>query len=296
MERIGWIGLGLMGSRMLPHLMAAGHAAIVHDRLPELAAPHLAAGAAWADRPCDVASASDVVFTIVATPADVEAVYLGPNGLLAGARPGLVLVDMTSSSVQLARRLAETGAALRVDVLDAPVSGGPAGAESGKLAIMVGGDAGALARVRPMLERMGAAVVHHGAAGAGQSMKITNQIAMAGAMLGICESFLFAKNNGLDQQVVFDTLDVGIAGSPLMRYIWPRLAGRDMEPGFRVEHLIKDLGLALDAAHDATIALPGVALVKELFHEVRAAGYAGKGTQALIAALDRRWEDDPDPS
>ena len=296
MERIGWIGLGLMGSRMLPHLMAAGHQATVNDHFPALAAPHLAAGAVWADRPCDVAAASDVVFTIVATPADVEAVYLGPDGLLAGARPGLVLVDMTSSSTQLARRLAEAGAAVGVDVLDAPVSGGPAGAETGTLAIMVGGDAEVLARVRPLLERLGAAVVHHGPAGAGQSMKITNQIAMAGAMLGVCESFLFAKANGLDQQVVFETLSAGIAGSPLMRYIWPRLASRDMEPGFRVEHLLKDLGLALDAAHDATIALPGTALVKELYHEVRAAGYAGKGTQALIAALDRHWEDDAGPA
>ena len=179
-----------------------------------------------------------------------------------------------------------------MDILDAPVSGGPAGAESQSLAVMVGGDAGVLARVRPLLERLGAAVVHHGPAGAGQSMKITNQIAMAGAMLGVCESFLFAKANGLDQQTVFHTLEAGIAGSPLMRYIWPRLASRDMEPGFRVEHLLKDLGLALDAAHDATIALPGTALVKELYHDVRAAGYAGKGTQALIAALDRHWEDD----
>jgi len=291
MERIGWIGLGLMGSRMLPHLMDAGHPATVHDRARSLADPVLAAGAAWADRPCDVAAASDVVITIVATPADVEAVYLGPDGLLAGARPGQVLVDMTSSSAQLARRLAEAGAAVGVGVLDAPVSGGPAGAETGTLAVMVGGDEAVFARVRPVLERLGAAVVHHGPPGAGQSMKMTNQIAMAGAMLGVCESFLFARANGLDPQTVFATLDAGIAGSPLMRYIWPRLASRDMEPGFRVEHLIKDLGLALDAAHDATIALPGIALVKELYHEVRAAGYAGKGTQALIAALDREWED-----
>ena len=198
---------------------------------------------------------------------------------------------MTSSSAALARRLAEAGAARGVDVLDAPVSGGPAGAEAASLAIMVGGDADVVARVRPLFDLLGASVSHHGPAGAGQTMKITNQVAMAGAMLGICESFLLAKANGLDPDRVFETLDAGIAGSPLLRYIWPRLAAGDLEPGFRVEHLIKDLGLALDAAHDSTIALPGVAMMKELYHQVRAAGYAGKGTQALVTALDPGWAD-----
>jgi 3-hydroxyisobutyrate dehydrogenase len=296
MDRIGWIGLGLMGSRMLPHLIERGYQATVYDKYAPLADPLIALGATAVGCPADVAAASDIVFTIVATPPDVEAVYLGPDGLFSAARPGQVFVDMTSSSTELARRLAVAGGEAGIGILDAPVSGGPAGAETASLSIMVGGDTEVLARVRPLLEYMGGKVVHHGAPGTGQSMKITNQIAMAGAMMGVCESFLFAKANGLDQQVVFDTLDAGIAGSPLLRYIWPRLASRDMEPGFRVEHLLKDLGLALDAAHDATIALPGTALVKELYHEVRAAGYAGKGTQALIAALDRHWEDDADPA
>ena len=291
MERIGWIGLGLMGGRMLPHLMEQGYPAIVYDKYGPLAEPLVRRGATVATSPAEVAAGSDIVFTIVATPADVEAVYLAADGLLPAARPGQVFVDMTSSSTELARRLAAAGAEQGVGILDAPVSGGPAGAETAKLAIMVGGDIETFERVRPLLELLGAKVVRHGPGGAGQSMKITNQIAMVGAMLGVCESFLFARANGLDPDVVFETLDAGIAGSPLMRYIWPRLATGDLEPGFRVEHVIKDLGLALDAAHEATIALPGVALMKELYHQVRAAGYAGKGTQALVAALDPTWRD-----
>ncbi len=270
--------------------MEAGHTATVYDRAQALMEPHVAAGAVAVASPAEVVMASDITFTIVATPADVEAVYLNPDGLLAAARPGQVLVDMTSSSTELARRLSDAARAVDVGVLDAPVSGGPAGAETGSLSIMVGGDDAVVARVHPLLALLGKRVVHQGPAGAGQSTKIANQIAMAGAMLGVCESFLFAKANGLDPKVTLETLEAGIAGSDLMRYIWPRLASRDLEPGFRVEHVIKDLGLALDAAHEETIALPGVALIKELYHEVLAAGYAGKGTQALITVLDRGWE------
>jgi 3-hydroxyisobutyrate dehydrogenase len=196
-------------------------------------------------------------------------------------------VDMTTSSPSLARRIAVTAGERGVEALDAPVSGGPAGAEAGTLSIMIGGQIETIERVRPLLDLLGSTVVHQGPAGAGQSAKIANQIAVGGAMLGICEAFLFARASGLDPNTVLDTLGTGIAGSNLMRYMWPRLAAGDMAPGFRVEHLIKDLGLALDAGHDATIALPGTALVKELYHAVRAAGGAGRGTQSLIMALDR---------
>lgn len=287
MERIGWIGLGLMGSRMLPHLMEAGYPATVYARNETAALPHVAAGAVPAKSPAEVAGCSDIVFTILSMPADVETVYFGSDGLLAGARAGTVLVDMTTSSPDLARRIADAGEGKGVDVLDAPVSGGPAGAETAALSIMVGGRAVVVDRVESLLRRLGSTIVHQGSAGAGQSAKIANQIAVGGAMLGICEAFLFARANELDAENVLETLGSGIAGSSLMRYIWPRLARGDLEPGFRVEHLIKDLGLALDAGHDATIALPGTALVKELYHTVRAAGYSGKGTQALITALDR---------
>lgn len=292
MEHIGWIGLGLMGSRMLPHLLDAGHPASVNDRVEAAAAPLVARGARWCPDAGTVAAESDVVVTIVAFPADVEAVYLAPGGIVERARPGALLIDMTSSSPSLARRIAEAGAARGLDVVDAPVSGGPAGAETAQLSIMVGGADAAVERARPILERLGATIVHQGGPGAGQAAKVVNQIMVGGSMLAICEAFLFADSQGLDRERILSTLGAGITGSNLLRYMWPRLSTGDLEPGFRVEHLIKDLGLALDAAHDATVALPGTALVKELYHAVRAAGYAGKGTQALITALDRSWGDE----
>jgi 3-hydroxyisobutyrate dehydrogenase len=287
MERIGWIGLGTMGSRMLPHLMEAGYPTTIYARNETAAAPHVAAGAVPARNPAELAGASDIVFTILSMPGDVEHVYFGSSGLLAGARAGSILVDMTTSSPDLARRIVEAAGERGVDALDAPVSGGPAGAETAALSIMVGGDLGVVERVGPLLRLLGSTIVHQGPAGAGQGAKMANQVAVGGAMLGICEAFLFARAAGLDPGKVLETLSSGIAGSGLIRYVWPRLANDDLEPGFRVEHMIKDLGLALEAGHEATIALPGAALVKELYHAVRAAGYSGKGTQALIKAIDQ---------
>lgn len=293
MERIGWIGVGLMGSRMLPHLRAAGHPVTVYARDRARAQEALGAPVRFADSPAQLAAGSDVVITIVSLPSDVEAVYFGDDGLLAGAAAGTTLVDMTTSSPDLARRIAATAEGRGVDALDAPVSGGPAGADNATLSIMLGGPEPVAARVRPILERLGTTIVHHGPAGAGQGAKIANQIAVGASMLGLCEAFLFARANGLRPETVLETLEAGIVGSNLLRFMWPRIAAGDLEPGFRVEHLIKDLGLALDAGHEATVALPGTALVKELYHAVRAAGYAGKGTQALITALDRAWPERP---
>ena len=285
--RIGWIGTGLMGSRMVVHLQHAGHEVTLYARNPASVADIVAAGATLAPTPAAVAAASEVVFTIVGMPSDVEAVHLGADGLVGGARRGTILVDMTTSSPELARRIAAVGTERGVAVLDAPVSGGPGGAETASLSIMVGGPAETLEAVRPLLATLGTTIIHQGPAGAGQNAKIANQIAVGGAMIGICEAFLYAEANGLNPETVLETLGTGIAGSNLMRYMWPRLAVGDLEPGFRVEHLIKDLGLALEAGHEALIALPGTALVKELYHAVRAAGGAGKGTQALILGLDR---------
>lgn len=291
--RIGWVGTGLMGSRMLPHLLRAGHETVVYARNRDAAGPLVDAGARLVATGADVAAAVDVTFTMVATPADVEEVYFGTAGLLGSAPQGATLVDMTSSSPALARRIAQAGLERGVHTLDAPVSGGPAGADGATLSIMVGGDAGTLAHVRPLLDLLGATIVHHGPAGAGQSAKITNQIMVGVSMVGLSEAFLFARASGLRPEAVLETLRAGIVGSPLLAYMWPRIAAGDLEPGFRVEHLIKDLGLALDAAHDEKIALPGTALTKELYHAVRSAGHAGKGTQALITALDRSWGTGP---
>lgn len=288
MERIGWIGVGVMGSRMLPHLLDAGHMVTVcdHDRA---AVSRLPAKVTWVPTPARVAEVSDVVITIVSMPADVERVYFADDGVFAGARAGMILVDMTTSSPDLARRIAAAAEAAGVDALDAPVSGGPTGAEAASLSVMVGGRAEALERVRDILARLGSTVVHEGPAGSGQSAKLANQIAIAGAMVGVCEAFLFCKASGLLGDRVLEAIDAGIAGSDLVRYVWPRLEARDLAPGFRVEHFVKDLGLALDAAHGAAVALPGAALINELYHAVIAAGYGARGTQALIVALDRGW-------
>jgi 3-hydroxyisobutyrate dehydrogenase len=288
MERIGWIGLGLMGSRMLPHLIEAGHPVSIFARSDDAAAPFVARGATRADDPAALAAECDVVITIVAMPSDVEDVYLSERGLLAGVRSGGVLIDMTTSSPALARRIAEAGLERSSHVLDAPVSGGPTGAEAGSLSIMLGGDAETAERFRPILGILGDTIVNHGGPGAGQSAKIANQIVVGGSMLALAEAFVSAQAAGLDSERVLETLGAGIAGSGLMKFMWPRFASGDMEPGFRVEHLIKDLGLALDAAHDSGTALPGTALVKEVYHQVLASGFAGKGSQSIVTAVDRK--------
>ena len=294
LERIGWIGLGLMGSRMLPHLAAAGHPVTLYVRSDAAAATFEEQGATRVDDPASVAEASDVVITIVGMPADVEDVYFGERGLLRGASPDDVLIDMTTSSPALARRIAAAAVERGVHALDAPVSGGPAGATDAALSIMAGGDDAIVERVMPVLSKLGTTIVHHGGPGAGQSAKVVNQIMVAGTMLALAEAFASARAAGLDPERVLDTIGAGIAGSGLMRFMWPRIAAGDMEPGFRVEHLIKDLDLALDAAHESHLALPGTALIKELYHAVLAAGYEGKGTQALIAAIDRSESEEGD--
>ncbi len=286
LPRIGWIGLGIMGQRMLQHLSAAGYPIGAYARRPGVTD---AFPGAWvAATPAELAAGSDIVMTIVGEPTDVEQVVLGPDGVLAGARPGSLVIDCTTSSPSLAARIASDAAALGIDSVDAPVSGGPAGAERAALSIMVGGSDAAVARSMPVLSRLGTTIVHHGPPGAGQSAKIANQILVGLSMLGLSEAFLFAEASGLQPERVLETLGAGIVGSDLLRVMWPKIAAGDLAPGFRVEHLIKDLGLALDAGHAATVSMPGTALTRELYHAVRAAGHAGAGTQALITAFDRR--------
>jgi 3-hydroxyisobutyrate dehydrogenase len=289
MERIGWIGVGLMGSRMLRRVMQAGYPASIYARNPDAARAFVDAGAAICGSPSEVARRSDVVITVVSTPADVAATYLGPNGLLEGAQPQSALIDMTTSSPELARQIAAACENLKVHSLDAPVSGGTAGAEAGTLSIMVGGDPEALQRTRPILDCMGSKIIHQGPPGSGQATKMANQIAIAGSMLGICEAFLFATASGLSQDKVLETIASGIVGSDLFRYVWSRLSVADLAPGFRVDLLIKDLGIALRSSQELAVPLPGAALVDELYKIVSRAGYGDRGTQALIVGLDPTW-------
>ncbi|MEU7000028.1 NAD(P)-dependent oxidoreductase [Nonomuraea sp. NPDC046570] len=284
--RVGWIGTGLMGEPMARRLLAAGHRLAVYNRTPSRTRKLVAAGAGAAGSVAEAVAGNEVVVTMVALPADVEQVFLGPGGVLAHAAPGSVVVDCSTSSPELARRLAEQGAERDVAVLDAPVSGGPAGAEAGTLSIMAGGDAEAYARVRPLLAAVAATVVHHGPPGSGQLAKLVNQTLVAGATLAVCEAYALAHRVGLDPELVRESTRVGVAGSPLFDFLWTRLAAGDLEPGFKLDHFIKDLALVREAAGESP--LPGVGLVTELAERARAGRGGGRGTQALVTAIMER--------
>jgi len=284
--RIGWIGTGVMGRWMCQHLMTKGCPATVYNRTREKAKPLLDAGAAWADTPQGVAEHSDVVFAIVGYPRDVREVFLGPRGALAGSRSGTFLVDMSTSEPSLAREMYQAAKAKGVTSIDAPVSGGDVGARNAALSIMVGGDKDAVEAVRPLLECMGKTIVPQGPAGAGQQTKMVNQILIASNMVGVCEALLYGYTAGLDLETVLQSVGGGGAASWSLNNLGPRIIERNFEPGFFVEHFLKDMGIALDEARRMNLALPGLALANQLYVAVQAQGYGRKGTQALMLALE----------
>ncbi len=284
--RVGWVGTGVMGRWMCQHLMTKGYKATVYNRSKEKAQPLLEAGAAWGETPKAVAERSDVVFAIVGFPRDVREVFLGPQGALAGSKAGAVLVDMTTSEPSLAREIYEAAKAKGVASVDAPVSGGDVGARNAALSIMVGGDADVVEAVRPLLECMGKTIVHQGPAGAGQHTKMVNQVLIASGMIGVCEALLYGYKAGLDLKTVLQSVGGGAAASWSLNNLGPRIIDRNFEPGFFVEHFIKDMRIALDEAERMNLALPGLALAKQLYEAVRAQGYGRKGTHALMLALE----------
>ena len=285
--RVGWIGTGVMGRWMCQHLMSKGFAATVFTRTKSKAQPLLDAGAAYVDSPKGVTERSDVVFAIVGFPPDVREVFLGPNGALAGSRPGSVLVDMTTSEPSLAVEIFQAARAKGVAALDAPVSGGDVGAKNAILSIMIGGEAAVVEAIRPLFECMGKTIIHQGPAGAGQHTKMVNQILIATTMIGVCEALLYAYKAGLDSETVLKSVSVGAAGSKSLEVLGPRILARNFEPGFYVEHFIKDMGIALKEAERMNLCLPGLALAKQLYEAVRAQGYGRKGTHALMLALEQ---------
>jgi 3-hydroxyisobutyrate dehydrogenase len=284
--RIGWIGAGVMGRWMCQHAMNAGFSATVYNRSRDKARPLVEAGATAADGPKEVAEKSDIVFAIVGFPKDVREVFLGPGGILAGARAGMIVVDMTTSEPGLAAEIAAAAEARNVGALDAPVSGGDVGAREARLSIMVGGSADAFAAVKPVFEAMGKTIVHQGPPGAGQHAKMVNQILIASNMIAVCEGLLYAHQAGLDMEKVMQSVSTGAAGSVALTNLGARMLRRDFEPGFYVEHFIKDMGIALAEAERMNLALPGLALAKQLYTAVKAQGYGRKGTQALLLALE----------
>jgi 3-hydroxyisobutyrate dehydrogenase len=283
--RVGWIGTGVMGLSMCGHVLDAGYDVTVHNRTRERAQPLLERGATWADTPGAVAAASDVVCSIVGYPGDVREVLLGDDGALGGAAAGSVLVDLTTSEPSLAVEIAEVAAAKGVACVDAPVSGGDVGARNATLSIMVGGHEEAVERVRPLLETFGKTIVRQGGPGAGQHTKMVNQTLIAGAMIGVCEALLYAYRAGLDLETVLSSVEPGAAGSWSLTNYAPRMLKGDFEPGFVVEHFVKDMGIALAEARRMNLSLPGLALVQQLYVALMAQGQGRKGTQSLILAL-----------
>ncbi len=282
---VGWIGTGVMGGSMAGHLQDAGHRLFVFNRSPGKAEALVARGARWCETPRQVAENSGVVFSIVGFPSDVEAVYLGANGILEASGGCRIVVDMTTSSPALAVTIHETAAAKGIRALDAPVSGGDVGARSGRLAIMVGGDKMAFEEVCPLFDLVGENIAYMGPAGAGQHTKMCNQVLIAGTMIGVCESLLYAARSGLDPQAVIDIIGKGAAASWSINNLGPRIVAGDYDPGFYVEHFIKDMGVALEEARRMKLALPGLALAHQLYLAVSAQGHARDGTQALMKAL-----------
>ncbi|MEN1679902.1 MAG: NAD(P)-dependent oxidoreductase [Planctomycetota bacterium] len=282
---IGWIGTGVMGASMAGHLLDAGYKVTVNNRTKAKAEPLVARGAQWADTPRGVAEQSDVVFSIVGYPADVREVILGDKGALAGAKPGAVLVDMTTSEPSLAVEIAEAAVAKGAVSIDAPVSGGDVGAKNGTLSIMIGGDADTVAALAPLWEILGANWVHQGPAGAGQHTKMVNQTLVAGQMISVCEALLYAHKAGLDPETVLKSVSSGAAGSWTLSNLGPRILAGDFAPGFYVEHFLKDMRIALDEARRMNLALPGLALCEQLYRATAAQGHARNGTHALMLAL-----------
>ena len=275
-----------MGRSMCGHLLAAGSPVTVFSRTRAKADPLVAEGAAWADSPAAVARASDIVFTMVGVPADVREVYFGRDGILSALEPGAIAVDMTTTEPSLAIEIASAAVARGARAVDAPVSGGDVGARNATLSIMVGGDGDAVTAVRPLFERLGKNIVHQGAPGAGQHTKMCNQIVIAGTMIGVCESLVYGAKAGLNLETMLASIKSGAAGCWTLENLAPRVLKRNFDPGFLVEHFIKDMGIALAEARRMNLALPGLALVQQLYIAVQAQGHGRKGTHALVLALE----------
>jgi len=277
----GFIGLGVMGRSLAGHLLTAGYPVVVYTRTKSTAEPAVAAGAQWAPTPAELAPQCKLIFTMVGFPKDVDEVFLGAHGLVNTAGPGTLLVDLTTSTPALAKKIAVAAAARGMAALDAPVTGGDVGAKNAKLSLMVGGDTAAFARAEPILRLFGPTVVHHGPAGSGQHAKMCNQIMIACTMIGMCEALAYAQGAGLDAQKMLQSTGGGGAASWSLQNLAPRILSGNFAPGFYVKHFCKDLAIALASAKEMNLALPGLVLGEKLYHDLAAAGHADDGTQAL---------------
>ena len=280
--QVGFVGLGIMGRSMASHLLKGGHTLHVFNRSRPKADELVAQGAVWHGSPGEVAAASEFVISMVGYPADVEEIYLGKGGIIESARPGAVLIDMTTSSPDLAKQIAVSAAQRGLVALDAPVSGGDVGAREAKLSIMVGGEKPAFEKALPLLKLMGANIVLQGGPGSGQHTKMCNQIVIASTMLGVCEGLAYAKRSGLDPETVLQSIGSGAASSFALNNLGLCILKNDFAPGFFIEHFVKDMGIALREAERMKLDLPGLALASKLYQQLVAQGFARNGTQALF--------------
>jgi len=284
-NRIGWIGTGVMGKSMCAHILKAGYKVSVYNRTKEKAKELIDMGAVWCSNPKEVAEKSDIVFTIVGFPHDVEDVYMGDNGVLKAIKKGSIIVDMTTSEPSLAQRVYKEAKKIGVSSIDAPVSGGDVGAKNGTLAIMAGGDKETYEKVFPFFELMGKNIAYMGKAGAGQHTKMSNQILIASTMIGVVESLLYAYKAGNDLGEVINVIGKGAAGCWSINNLGPRIVKGNFDPGFFIKHFIKDMGIALKEAKNLNLSLPGLALAYQFYISATALGLENLGTQGLYKVL-----------
>lgn len=282
MEKIGFVGTGVMGSSMAGHLLEAGYEVLVYTRTKTKAEDLLDKGALWVETPGELANKVDILISMVGYPKDVEELYLGENGFLENLAVGTVAIDMTTSSPALAKKMAEFGREKGIGVLDAPVSGGDIGAKNGTLSIMVGGSEDVFLKVKPIFDILGSSVILQGDAGAGQHTKMVNQIAIASNMIGVTEAFIYAEAAGLNPSRVLDSISGGAAGSWSLANLIPRVLKDDFSPGFFIKHFIKDMGIAISEAKQMGLELPGLTLAEKMYQTLAEQGLSEEGTQALI--------------
>ena len=286
-KRIGFIGLGVMGRPMALNLLKAGYPMVVWNRTRSKMKSLLEAGAEGADSPREVAEKSDVVITMVTDSPDVEEVILGPNGVIHGAHPGLVVIDMSTISPTVTRRIAQKLAEKGVKMLDAPVSGGDIGAKKGTLSIMVGGPKETFEECLPIFKVLGKKITYMGPSGMGQTTKLCNQVICALNIQAVCEGLMLGAAAGLDLKKLLEVVTAGAAGSWMLSNLGPKMIERDFRPGFKISHQQKDLRLVLSFASELKLPLPGTALVQQMLRSVEAGGLGDKGTQAAIVAMEK---------
>jgi 3-hydroxyisobutyrate dehydrogenase len=287
MEKIGFIGLGIMGRPMCLHIMDAGYPVTVYNRTPAKMQPFIQAGATSASSPRELARNSDIIITMVTDTPDVEQVVLGENGIIEGASPGSVVIDMSTISPAATRHMVERLAHKGIDMLDAPVSGGDSGAKAGTLAIMVGGDSVVFERCLPVLRTMGTSITLVGGHGTGQTVKLCNQILVSVTNMAVCEALLFAAKAGVEPEIMINAVKNGAAGSWQLANLGPKMVRRDFAPGFMIDLQQKDLRLALDAAREMKLPAPAARLVHQLFNDCQVHKEGREGTQALIKSMER---------